>query len=173
MKLTHYFLKKKVYSLAAKAATRKHHFCTLKDAVSILVLYDAKNREVVEPCLETLRMMHKKVFSCVYVENEILSDLDNSYLSVSARKDLNVWYFPNEPTLLAVNRIKADLIIDLTNKENYVMQYLLLQHACPFKVGTKHTELDLYDLAISVTDRNDIKYLFGHILFYLQTICSK
>ena len=35
------------------------------------------------------------------------------------------------------------------------------------------SELDLYDLTISMTENADIKHLFEHILFYLQTIRSK
>ena len=53
------------------------------------------------------------------------------------------------------------------------MQYLMLQHPCRFKVGVKHADIDLYDLSISVTEREDIKHLFEHILFYLQAIRSK
>ena len=51
--------------------------------------------------------------------------------------------------------------------------YLMLQHPCRFKVGVKHADIDLYDLSISVTEREDIKHLFEHILFYLQAIRSK
>lgn len=173
MKITNYLLRKKVHALAAKAATREHHFCTLEKANSILVLYEAKDSEAVEPCLETLRMMHKQVRSCVYVEGGELPEADDSRLVVSKEKDLDMWYFPVEAVVRVLGEIKADLLIDLTGRDNVVMQYLLLQYTCPFKVGVKRTDLDFYDLAISVTDKTDIEYLFGHILFYLRTIRSK
>ena len=38
MRLTNYFIKKKVQSLAFGAAGRKHEFCALEDADHILVL---------------------------------------------------------------------------------------------------------------------------------------
>ena len=47
MRLTNYFIKKKVQSLASGAASRKHEFCTLEDAGHILVLYQAKDGELV------------------------------------------------------------------------------------------------------------------------------
>ena len=53
------------------------------------------------------------------------------------------------------------------------MKYLLLKHTCPYKVGVKHPDMELYDLSISVTAREDIKQIFEHILFYLQAIRSK
>ena len=55
MRLTNYFIKKKVQSLAFGAASRKHGFCSLEDAGHILVLYQADDHELVEPCLEVLR----------------------------------------------------------------------------------------------------------------------
>ena len=47
MRLTNYFIKKKVQSLASGAAGRKHEFCALEDAGHILVLYQANDRELV------------------------------------------------------------------------------------------------------------------------------
>ena len=44
MRLTNYFIKKKVQSLASGAAGRKHEFCALEDAGHILVLYQANDR---------------------------------------------------------------------------------------------------------------------------------
>ena len=67
MRLTNYFIKKKVQSLASGAAGRKHEFCALEDAGHILVLYQANDRELVEPCLDVLRKKNKKVQACVYV----------------------------------------------------------------------------------------------------------
>ena len=59
MRLTNYFIKKKVQSLAFGAASRKHGFCSLEDAGHILVLYQADDHELVEPCLEVLRKKNK------------------------------------------------------------------------------------------------------------------
>ena len=140
MRLTNYFIKKKVQSLASEAASRKHEFCTLEDAGHILVLYQANDHELVKPCLDVLRKKNKKVQAAV-VER--------------------------------FRTIKADILIDLTRPDCYPMQYLMLQHPCGFKVGVKHADIDLYDLSISVTEREDIKHLFEHILFYLQAIRSK
>ena len=139
MRLTNYFIKKKVQSLASGAAGRKHEFCALEDAGHILVLYQA----------------------------------DASCIPVHAKKDVNVWQVPSDVVLERFKTVKADILIDLTRPDCYPMQYLMLQHPCRFKVGVKHADIDLYDLSISVTEREDIKHLFEHILFYLQAIRSK
>ena len=171
MRLTNYFIKKKVQSLASGAAGRKHEFCALEDAGHILVLYQANDRELVEPCLDVLHKKNKKVQACVYVTGD--PEADASCIPVHAKKDVNVWQVPSDVVLERFKTVKADILIDLTRPDCYPMQYLMLQHPCRFKVGVKHADIDLYDLSISVTEREDIKHLFEQILFYLQAIRSK
>ena len=173
MRLTNYFIKKKVQSLASGAASRKHEFCTLEDAGHILVLYQANDSELVEPCLDVLRKKNKKVQACVYVTGDLAPETDASYIPVHAKKDVSTWLVPSDAVLERFRTIKADILIDLTRPDCYPMQYLMLQHPCGFKVGVKPADIDLYDLSISVTEREDIKHLFEHILFYLQEIRSK
>lgn len=172
MKLTNHFIRKKVKALAG-AKKRQSHFCTLKDARHILVLFNAEDSEFVEPCLETLRMMHKHINVCMYVSGETVPEVDPSYMVIHAKTDLDMCYMPNNEVVKKFNARDADILIDLTRANNYVMQYLLLQHPGTFKAGARSSELDLYDLTISVTEKADIKHIFGHILFYLQTIRSK
>lgn len=173
MKLTSYFIKKKVQHLSSAPTTRKHEFCTLKEAGHILVLYHAEDSKEVEPCLETLRMLHKEVHTCVYVQGNTIPEIDESCILIQESKDLDTWYIPKEDSVDKLKAVKADILIDLTRTDCYPMQCLMLQHPCCFKVGMKHEGVDLYDLSISVTEHKDIKHLFGHILFYLQTIRSK
>lgn len=174
MRLTDYFIRRKVQSLGAVATARKHNFCALKEAKHILVLYHAADQEVVEPCLETLRMLHKEVQACIYVSGTDVPEVpDTSYTLVQARTDLDIWYMPQEAIIKQFNSLRADILIDLTSSDCYVMQYLMLLHPSTFKVGIKRNNIALHDLAITVTDADGIKHLFGHILFYLQTIRSK
>ena len=174
MRLTNYLIKKKVQSLAAGAAGRKHESCTLEEAGHVLVLYQADDREMIEPCLDALRKKNKKVQVCVYVSGGApVSETDASCIPVHAGKDVNIWQVPSDAVLKRFKTIEADILIDLTRPDCYPMQYLMLQHPCKFMVGVKHADFDLYDLSISVTEREDIKHLFEHILFYLQAIRSK
>ncbi|SEG20899.1 DUF6913 domain-containing protein [Parabacteroides chinchillae] len=172
MILTNYFIKRKVRSLVNKGSKRDHCFRGMKEARTVLVMYDAKDQNIIEPCLETIRMMHKQVKTFVYGTAETEIDSDSS-VSLCAKTDLDFWGFPKESVCNKLKAINADILIDLSKPFNYVSQYLMLLHPCDFKVGIKRNEQDLYDLSISVTSRDDIKHLFGHILFYLQTIRSK
>lgn len=175
MKLTNYFIKKKVRSLASQAAGRKHEFRALGDAGHILVLYEACDQELVTPHVEELRRMHKKVLTCIYTNSETVPEPEaaDAEMVVHARKDLDIWQVPSAETVRRFNALDADMIIDLTHADCYPMQFLMLQHPCKFKAGVKHAGIDLYDLSIALTEREDIGHLFGHILFYLQAIRSK
>lgn len=173
MRITDYFIKKKIQRLVRKSLQRKRDFLTLKEAHTILVFYNLKDQEDIEPGLETLRMMHKKVLACVYVPNVLPAEVPEFYTPVFAMKDINFLGFPSESVAKQVESIKADILIDLTRRGNHVMKYLMLRNQSPFKVGLKQNDQDYYDLAIAVTDRDDIMYLFGQIIFYLKTIRTK
>ena len=137
-------------SLASGAAGRKHEFCALEDAGHILVLYQANDRELVEPCLDVLRKKNKKVQACVYVTGD--PEADASCIPVHAKKDVNVWQVPSDVVLERFKTVKADILIDLTRPDCYPMQYLMLQHPCRFKVGVKHAD---------ISGINDVIHRFG------------
>lgn len=172
MIVSNYFIKNKIRRLIAQPPARRRGFRSLKEARNILVFYQARDEEIVQPCLETLRMMHKQLKVCVYTPAGVSPQLPDEHQSIG-NKDLDVWGFPSESKRRAIGAWNADVLIDLSGSSCYPLQYLILQHPCPFKVGPKHSGLDLYDLSILVTDRDNIKYLFGQILFYLQSIHSK
>ena len=157
--------------LASGAAGRKHEFCALEDAGHILVLYHANDRELVEPCLDVLRKKNKKVQACVYVTGD--PEADASCIPVHAKKDVNVWQVPSDVVLERFKTVKADILIDITRPGCYALQYIALRHPSAFKVGIKYPGQEWYDLGLTVTDKDDIQYLFGQILFYLRSIRAK
>ena len=69
--------------------------------------------------------------------------------------------------------LKADILIDITRPGCYALQYIALRHPSAFKVGIKYPGQEWYDLGLTVTDKDDIQYLFGQILFYLRSIRAK
>ena len=171
---TNYFIKKKIQALVSDAGGRPHRSLSLDEARSLLVLYNIEDHEDVMRALEPLRKAKKDIKTCVYVPSGGADiPFDDSNIPVHIKNDLNAWGFPSDSVLEKVGALKADILIDLTRPDCYPMQYLMLQHPCGFKVGVKHADIDLYDLSISVTEREDIKHLFEHILFYLQEIRSK
>lgn len=182
MILTNYFLKKKIRRLAAGRSERAGYYRTFQDVQHILVFYDGRDSEPVAACVELLRKLHKEVIGCMLVSSgapsssSSLADTGASTSAFSADypvsigKSLNIWGFPSDTVRREIDALPADLLIDLTRQHCYPMQYLVLRHPSPFKVGPKREGLELYDLSILLAERDDTAYLFKQILFYLQSI---
>ena len=143
---TNYFIKKKIQALVSDAAKRPHRSLSLDEARSLLVLYNIEDHEDVMRALEPLR---------------------------KAKKDIKTWGFPSDSVLEKVGALKADILIDITRPGCYALQYIALRHPSAFKVGIKYPGQEWYDLGLTVTDKDDIQYLFGQILFYLRSIRAK
>lgn len=173
MKLTNYVIKKRIQQLARKNAGRKHQFCSLDDVHDVLVLFHLRDKEEVEGCLQKLRDRDKNVRTCAFIPHYSHEEEIESCVSVSAKKDLDIWGIPSNAICKKINGIKADVLIDLTGPKCYALKYLTLIHPATFKVGVKRDDNDIYDFSIAVTNEEGIPYLFEQILFYLQTIRSK
>lgn len=173
MKLTDYFIKKWVQALQVRAANRKRKSCSWEKVEHVWVLYEAEEQEQIQPFLEQLGKQKKKVYTCVFVAEKNLPEFPDSVKVVHALTDLNLFNIPSKEVLKSFIEQKADILIDLTRTQNHPMKYLMLQHPCSYKVGIKDSEVDLYDLSISVASRDDLKQMCKHILFYLQAIRSE
>lgn len=174
MKLTNYFIKKKIQALEEQAAHREHHSLSLAEARSLLVFYNIEDHQAVTKLLTALHKENKKISTCVFVpeKNNELQESDTT-IFVHAKRDLNAWCFPSEKIVERVKATQADILIDLTRPNCYAMHLIILQHPCSFKVGIKYPEQEWYDFALSITDKDDLEYLFGQILFYLRSIGTK
>lgn len=174
MMFTNYFIKKKIQSLAEEATKRPHRSISLDEARSLLIFYNVEDHKHVMKALEPLRKAKKDIKTCVYVStkgDEI--PFDDTHVPVQVKKDMNAWGFPSDNVLNKVLAMKADILIDITRPEAYASQIIALQHPCTFKVGIKYPGQEWYDLGLAVTDKEDIEYLFGQILFYLRSIGTK
>lgn len=175
MIISTYFIKRKVQEMKSQAQHRTHRFCALPEARSLLLFYLASDQEEIEPCLETLRMMRKSVSICRIGEGlSQAGDKASNVYQLDCRNDLDLWGFPTKAKQQELAAIHADIVIDLCRQENPLIHYLVLSHPAAFKVGTRRTDEEgICDFSILASERNDLKYLFGQIIFYLQTIRSK
>ena len=133
-----------------------------------------EDHEDVMRALEPLRKAKKDIKTCVYVPSGGADiPFDDSNIPVHIKNDLNAWGFPSDSVLEKVGALKADILIDITRPGCYALQYIALRHPSAFKVGIKYPGQEWYDLGLTVTDKDDIQYLFGQILFYLRSIRAK
>lgn len=171
---TNYFIKRKIQALASQATTHPHHSVPLDEARSILVFYNVEDHDVVMAALEPFRKSQKRIKTCVFVSSKG-SDIpfDDMNIPVYAKGSLNAWGFPTEMLAEKVAEMETDILIDISRPGCYALQYIALKHPCSFKVGIKYPGQEWYDLALSVTENYDTRYLFDQILFYLRSLHTK
>jgi len=176
MVLTKYFLYKKIKTLSKNASTRAHCYRSLSDIRHVLVMCEAKDWKTVYPCIRSLKAMDKSVHVCVYTRKTDDAPIwDYAYILVDARRDIDLWGFPDKKIKHQLNGLSVDMLLDLTSDETSEMRYLMFQHPASFKVGAKRSsEEGLHDLSIIMKEGvHDIPFLFEQILIYLQAIRSK
>ncbi|MCC8170757.1 MAG: hypothetical protein LIP00_03030 [Parabacteroides sp.] len=173
MILTHYFIKRKINRLLL-SARRNRRFKTISEIQNVLLLCHAEDAKEVEQCAVRLKKEGKKVAICMYETTAAASRNDDSdTFYVCPAQDVTVWGFPESSVMQQVAACNPDIVIDLTRKKEYVMQYLLLRSECDFKAGIRSEENAFYDFSVSATENKELSYLFEQIIFYLQTIRSK
>ena len=171
---TNYFIKKKIQALVSDAGGRPRRSLPWMRHVRFWSCIIWRITRDAMRALEPLRKAKKDIKTCVYVPSEGADiPFDDSNIPVHIKNDLNAWGFPSDSVLKKVGALKADILIDITRPGCYALQYIALRHPSAFKVGIKYPGQEWYDLGLSVTDKDDIQYLFGQILFYLRSIRAK
>jgi hypothetical protein len=173
MMLSNFFIKRRIQDLAKETTERAARFCSLSDAKDVLVVFNLSDVNGVLVCVEKLREFTANIHLCAYVSKKSKEEAVNSSWLYIFEDDLDSKGIPTDTMVEKLNMLPADILIDLTRKNNYPMQYLQLKHPSLFKVGNKSFLRDMYDLTIPMTDDGDINDYFGHILYYLLTIRSK
>jgi hypothetical protein len=173
MKLANFFIKKKIRDAAKETTMRTARFCSLSDASDILVVFNVTDQNDVLICMENMHELAKNIHLCAYVPKKNKEQAVHTSWLYIFEDELDSKGVPTDVMVDKFKTLPADILIDLTRKNNYAMQYLQLKHPSLFKVGTKSFLRDLYDLTIPMADDVDINKYFGHVVYYLQTIRSK
>lgn len=172
MKLTDYFIKKKINNLIQESPGRKHESRTVAKINHAIIMYQDTSRQAVLPVIEYFRQEKKQLTECIYLSAGGPDDKwPKDALLFDPVKQTNPLYYPHADLVKKFLALPADLLIDLTPPDCYLMHYLMLQHPCPFKVGIKYGEQTMHDLSLSITDNKDMRELAKQLLFYLQSVC--
>lgn len=173
MKISNYFIKRKIENLSRKI-NREKVFKSMNEIRRIIIFCNSSECKEVFLSVSRLEEMGKKVLVCSY-GTACVKDIkeETSVLEVSSKKDLNFLGIPVASVIEKLNDFKPDILIDLTSRTSYPLDYLFLACACDFKTGIKKKDHKTYDFSISATESADINYLFNQIIFYLQTIRTK
>lgn len=172
MKLTDFFIKKKINNLIQHSPGRKHESRPLSKINHVMIMYQDTSRKAILPVIDFFRQEKKQLTECIYLSAHGSDEkLPKEALLFDPVRQTNPLYYPHTELVKKFLALPADLLIDLTPANCYLMHYLMLQHPCPFKVGIKYGEQTMHDLSLSITDNKDMPELARQLLFYLQSVC--
>ena len=173
-----YFLKRKINKILMNS-NREKEYLNLKEIKSILLLFDTKDYSDANLFNKQLKKMGKKVKICAYKDQRDKQNYSNILYHIVTDKDVDAWKNNfMKGTIESLSAESYDLVVDLTLKENLLLQYILVSVDSPFKIGFNKTHLPIYDMVISFAPEMEangivtVRELSKQVIHYLATISS-
>ena len=171
------YLKKKLLKLYHKQK-RTVKLQTLSISKSVGILWNPSDESSIET-FEQLRKVLKengiKTTGLAYIdskrEEETLSTVAHS--AFLSKKEVSFLGKPIGAEALLFAQQPFDILIDLTIKKIYALQFILIHSQAKFKVGWKANDYNFYDLDVDVSGHPDCGYLMEQIIYYLGKIKEK
>jgi hypothetical protein len=161
---------KRILNNQLRAMKRTPMVCTLKEAESIGIIYNATEYvsfEIIRNLVKELTHESKKVMVLGYVDSK---DLIDNYLyrkgfDFFSKNELNWYYKPISPLVDQFIQEPFDLLINLSLEDHYPIRYITSLSAARFKTG-RYTPDDLcLDLMIDIEkEKNTMQALHKEIL---------
>ena len=174
-----FFKKRKLKSLL-RQNNRQHAFLNMEAIQSVLVLFETSDYETVDLFVERLLEMGKSVDGYAFrVKNDVFDYSETNYIIISPKENSEKSGVPNEELLNQLKIRHYDVVIDLTVKEKFSLQYILAVVNATMTVGLKKNKLLFYDFSISKlpkaknSENLRVGELIKSIAHYLKTIRGK
>jgi hypothetical protein len=173
-----FLLKRKIKKIL-NLPDRKKAYHNLKEIKNILVLFDTEDYRDASHFIDQLKKMGKKVKAVAYKDKTDANDYSKILFNTLIYKDLKD--IKNETLTQILNSLENnsfDLVVDLTLKENLLLQYVLVSVQSPLKVGFYRTDLPIHDMVISFTPGLElngfitVNELGKQLIYYLTVISS-
>lgn len=174
-----FFKKRKLRSLLQKN-NRRRAFLNMEEIRSVLLLFEASDYEVVNLFVKELLGMGKSIDGYVYRTKDNSFDYSGeNYVIIGPKENKKKSGEPIEELLKQLKNKHYDVVIDLTIKDNYSLQYILAVADATMTVGLKKNKLPFYDFSISnlslieKSEKQQVGELIKSIIHYLKTIRGK
>lgn len=113
----------------------------------------------------------KKVFAWTYSQIERDNTALSSDVHVLTDRHLNFFFLPKKYVLANYTGQHADMLLDLSQTQNPLMEYLTLASGCPFRVGFKADDPSIYDFVLDIShSSSDLDENAATLLFYLKSL---
>ncbi len=168
-----FFLKTSIFRLLNK----KNRFVfkpfrTFSKTKKIGIIFNAYKKENIELIRHLIDYFKAKGVSCEalgFVNQNKMKDFNLASLNIDYfnSKDCNFLGFPNTDNVNNFISEKFDLIINLSEEENLMYDYIVSHSSARFRIG--RSNINLYDLIINFKT-NHLKDFITEVIFYLDLI---
>jgi ADP-heptose:LPS heptosyltransferase len=156
---------------------RKREFRNLKEVKSVLIVFDAADYEVVDECYALLNQAGKKIYTIAYQKKISDSEAQCNADFIVTDSDIHHKQSTNMNNIKRLlKNSKFDLAIDMTQKANILLQYVLVLANASLKVGFSKTKRQIHDMLILAPaddeNKSSMQNLEKQMIYYLSTISS-
>jgi len=163
--------------------SREHRFVNYDKAKTVFLLFESDAIEdnlVVRNIILSLQKDGKKVVAWGFIPKKNSNNLVLPDFRILNQKQTDFFQKPNPDIVLELQKMKFDLLIDLSLNPVLELQYFALYANAFCKIGIKKTDLPIYDFLLDMdhiqpstepTEKViDEHYLYNKIIFYLKSI---
>ncbi len=173
--LKDYLAKKQIKKVLA-FQNRNTYYPDFKSVKCILILFKSEEDEknpFIRKVISDLKNGGKKV--CVWgllEKDEPKTPLLPDF-RLFGKSELGFARIPNKELTDEFMNSEYDMVIQLYNKENYALDYLLAQARSQFKVSAYKPYKGIADLMIGIDPEAEVEFLYEQIMHYITSIQAK
>lgn len=155
---------------------RRRHVINLRDAKTVGILYDATEEHEYQMICDFVRNLQndgKTVKALGYINYNIIPHYCIPKLSFDyfLKKEVNIWYVPSNKFIDNFINSDYDILIDLTIKNFFPIQYISGLSKARFKVGRDGEDhVDYYDFMFRLSENTTLPEYMKEIVNYLTII---
>jgi len=167
-KIGYFLLNRKI-----KRQSRKRSASNFEVARSIGIIFNASNQASYEKASEFAQSIINRniqVLSIGFVDNkeQLKFFSDKKGTKFFSRKNLNWWGKPKNPSVDYFIDKPFDILIDLSLKEFFPIQYIVGLSKAKMKVGRMFDQRSYYDLMIDIKKEKTLENLIKQVGVYLS-----
>ena len=168
-----FFLKQSIKSFLSNKKKRVFKsFQTFYKTKKIGIIFNGDIKKNIDITRQLIDYFKEKGISCealgfvnkVKMNEYNLASLNIDYFNL---KDCNFFGLPKNDRVMNFTSEKFDILINISDENNLIYDYLVSHSSAKFRVGKDNN--DLYDLLINAKN-NDSKDFVSEVIFYLDLI---
>lgn len=162
------FIRKKKVNSALSKAQRDKKFLNYDSIKNILILFNITDWADIERVVEALRRDGKNVQLWTVRSKETANAIvPNEIRVINAAKEVSWSQSLLKNVLDEFEKVNYETLLDLSAKNDNILEYLLAVNTSNFCIGIRETETKVYDFVMIKKEEDDIFTTFEQMKIYL------